>query len=135
MFHEAVLLPATFKAIANRHWSNESLHEKFTGEGEDDDVKGHKSKVARPFAVELWGFGIIAGVVGYMRVVGGYGVREEKGAVDRIRWSRIDGIASEEDDYEDERVEPCMPEGDGFPPPEKGLCFPSLRERAEGFRW
>ncbi len=59
-------------------------------------------------------------------MVGGHRVGEKEHAVDGVGWSRIDGIASEDEDYEDEWVYPCVAEGDGFPAPEEGFGFSSL---------
>ena len=66
-------------------------------------------------------------------VVGGDRVGEEDGAVERVGWARVYGVGGEEEEEEDERVGPCVPEGEGFPAPEEAFCFSSFGERAEGF--
>ena len=55
------------------HWTDESLHEELAGEGENDNVEGHKSKVFGSFAVVGY-VTAIAGVVWDVRVVGREGV-------------------------------------------------------------
>ena len=47
--------------------------------------------------------------------------------------ARIDGVGGEEDDYEDQRVEPSVSEGEGFPSSEQTLRLSPLGEGPEGF--
>ena len=91
------------------------MHEKFAGECENDDVETYEGEIAGPFAVIGRGFGVIAGVVGDVRVVGWQGVGEKYGPVERVGRARIEGVGGEEDDYEDQRVEPGVSKGEGFP--------------------
>ena len=55
------------------HWTDESLHEEFAGEGENHNVEGHKSEVFGSFAVVGY-VTAMAGVVGDVRMVGREGV-------------------------------------------------------------
>jgi len=74
-------------------------------------------------------------MVGYKWVVGGDGVGEDDSAVERIGGSRIDGIAGDDEYYEDERVDPCVVKGEGFPASEEAFCFSSFGEGPERFGW
>ena len=75
----------------------------------------------------------MAGVIGDEWVIGGERVGEEYRAVERVGGARIDAVGREEDGDYDEGVDPCVPEGEGFPPSEEGFCFPSLGKWTEGF--
>ena len=55
------------------HRTDESLHEEFAGEGENDNVEGYKSKVFGSFAVVGY-VTAMGGVVGDVRMVGREGV-------------------------------------------------------------
>lgn len=46
--------------------------------------------------------------------------------------ARIEGVGGEEDDYEDQRVEPSVSEGESFPSSEQALRLSSLGEGPEG---
>lgn len=81
LFHEAVLLGSRADAVPDRHGTDESLHEEFAGEGENDYVKSHEGKVPGAFAIVCRGinkrrigqpsrrFDSLAGMVVYERVV------------------------------------------------------------------
>lgn len=47
--------------------------------------------------------------------------------------ARIEGVGREDDNYEDQRVEPGVSEGKGFPSSEQTLCFSPLGEGPEWF--
>ena len=133
LFHKTVLLRATPDAEVERHGSNQSLHEELARKGKHNDIERHKGKVPGSFSVKCGNIGVMAGVIGDEWVVGGYGVGEEYGAVERVGWSRIHGVGGEKEYDEDERVEPCMSEGEGFPAPEEGFRFSAFGKGAEGF--
>lgn len=44
-----------------------------------------------------------------------------------VRGCRIESVAGQDNENEDERIDPCMSKGESFPPSEEGLCFPPLR--------
>ena len=48
-------------------------------------------------------------------VVGRERVGQEDGAIQRVRRVWIDGIGGEDKEDKNERIDPCMPEGEGFP--------------------
>ena len=64
LFHEAVLLCPALDAVVECQRPDESLHEEFPGECEDDDVETYEGEIAGAFAVVGSGFGVIVGVVG-----------------------------------------------------------------------
>ncbi len=72
-------------------------------------------------------------MVGDEWVVGWQRVGEKYGAVEGVGRARIESVGGEEDDYEDQRVEPGVSEGEGFPSSEQTLCFSPLGEGPEGF--
>ncbi len=109
------------------------MHEEFAGECEDDNVKTYEGEVAGAFAVVSTGFRVIAGVVGDVRVVGWQGVGEEYGPVERVGRARIESVGGEDDDDKDQRVEPGVSKGEGFPSSEQTLCFSPLGKGPEGF--
>ena len=115
------------------HRTNESLHEEFAGERENYNVEGHESEVFGPFAIEGC-ISIVSGVVGDEMVVGRQSVGQKEGIVKRIRRARIYGISGEDDDHDNERVDPCVPEREGFPSPQYRLCFPPFGRRTGAFR-
>ena len=71
LFHETGLLGTRADVEVDGEWSNEALHEEFASEGENNDIEGDKSEVARPFAILGWGVDPIPGVGRYERVVRG----------------------------------------------------------------
>ena len=109
------------------------MHEEVAGECEDDDVETYEGEVAGAFSVVGTAFGVIAGVVGDVRVVGWQGVREKYCPVEGVGRARIESVGGEEDDYKDQRVEPGVSKGEGFPSPEQTLCFSPLGKGPEGF--
>ena len=64
LFHEPGLFGAGVDAARLRKRADESLHEKFAGEGEDDDVEGDEGEVA-------WSFAILGRSIGTTEGVGG----------------------------------------------------------------
>lgn len=51
------------------HWTDESLHEEFASEGENNNVEGHESEVFGPLSVVSC-ITVISGVVGDEMMVG-----------------------------------------------------------------
>lgn len=66
-------------------------------------------------------------------MVGRESVGKKDGFMKGIRRGRIDSVGRKNNQDEDERVDPSMFEGDLFPLPQKGACFPSLRMWPERF--
>lgn len=54
LFHEARLFRPSSDPTGNCHWADEALHEKLAGEGEDDDIEGHKGEIATSLAILHW---------------------------------------------------------------------------------
>ena len=71
--------------------------------------------------------------MGNETVFGWERVGQEDGVMKRIRGAWIDGIGGEDEDYHDERIDPCMPERERFPSPQDRLRFPSFGKRPRGF--
>ncbi len=90
------------------HRTDESLHEELAGEGENNNVEGHKSEVFGPFSV-VGDISIMSGVIWDEMMVGWEGVGQKDGMMQRICRVWIDGIGGEDDDHENERVDPCVP--------------------------
>lgn len=114
------------------HRTDESLHEEFAGERENNNVEGHKSEVFGPFAI-VECISVVSGVVGDEMVVGWESVGQKDGVMKRIRRAWIDGVSGEDEDRDDERVDPGVPKRERFPSPQDGLRFPSFGKRSRGF--
>ena len=96
LFHESRLFRTRANAEVEGHWTDESLHEEFAGEGEHDDVEGHEGKIARTFAIvcrRAW----VAGVRGNERIGGREGVGEEDGAVKRVGGCGVYEVGGEDE--------------------------------------
>ena len=87
--------------------TNESLHEKFAREAQDNDVKADKGKVARAFAILRRGIGIGAGLA--RKRVG-----EEDGGREGIRFRGIYEIEREDGECDDEGEEPGVTEAEAL---------------------
>lgn len=83
LFHEAVLLRARADSVTQGHRTDESLHEKFTGERENNNVEGHKSEVFGSFPVVDY-ISVMLGVVGDEMMVGWESVGQKDGVMKRV---------------------------------------------------
>lgn len=145
LLHEPILLGSGANAIPERHWADESLHEKLACEGEDDYVESHEEEVVGAFAIVSRGidereierpfqrFNSFFGMVGYERVVCRERIGEEESIVDRVGGCRIDSVGGEDDNDNDQRIAPCVSKREGFPASEETFCFSSFRKRAKTF--
>ena len=68
----------------------------------------------------------MVGVGGNKGVVGRKRVGEEDGAVEGIGRIRSEGVGREHGEEDDERVDPCVSEGEVFPSAKETANFPSF---------
>ena len=123
LFHEAGLFGTGVDAARLRKGTDESLHEEFTGEGEDDDVEGNEGEVAWSLAVLGRSKGTMPGVGGDQRRGGRKRVGEEESAVEGIALRGIHEVEGDCEQDEDERVDPCVAEGEVPPPSSESAGF------------
>ena len=123
LFHEPGLFGPGVDAARLCQRADEPLHEEFAGEGEDDDVEGDEGEVAWSFAVLGWGVGTTEGVGGDERRGGRERVGEEEGAVEGIACGGIDEVEGDYEQDEDERVDPCVAEGEVSPASNESAGF------------
>ena len=123
LFHEAGLLCAGVNAAGDGEWADDSLHEKFAGERENDDVESHESKVAGTFVILNRSVGTTGSVRGNERGGGWEWVGEEESAVDGVAFGGIDEVEGDYEEGEDEWVHPCVSEREVSPAADYGAGF------------
>ena len=127
LLHEAALLRSCHYAIGTSHWPDEALHQELPGEGEDDDIEGDELEIVDALAIVGGGIRVGTRPGRYQKRACGLRVGDEDGGVERVRLGGIDGIEHEHGEDNDERVDPCVCEGEVPPPAQQGPRFPPLR--------
>lgn len=120
LFHEPTHLPLLAYPQPNGQGTNEALHEKLAGEGEDDGVEGDEGEVLRALAV-LRDMADVRGERASAFVERRVGVGEEEGGMERVVFAGGDEVEGEDDEDEDERGEPGVLQCDPLPAAEESL--------------
>ena len=137
LLHETVLFSSRLDAMVLCQRTQQTLHEEFPSEGENDYVETHKGEIKGTFAVISGSFdelvieprhssGQIASMVWQVSMIWRQRIRKAYSSVEGVERGRIYEIGSEYEDDENEGIDPCVPERVDLPPSEKSLRFSSL---------
>jgi hypothetical protein len=105
LLHEARLLGSASNATSDGPGPDDSLHEELARKTQENRVKGDKCDIVHAFAVHDRAALCFRGIR----------IGEEDGYAERIFFGRVDSVAAEDDDYDDQRVEPCVLQGNLLP--------------------
>lgn len=122
LLHEAGSLTLTPDSAPNSQRANQLLHDELAREREDDGVKGHEGDILLAFAVHDRSTGGL----------GGLRIGEEDCTVHRVGGSRVDRVQRQQEEHDDQREQPCIPEAGIGESMKEGAIATLLRRRLPG---